>query len=85
MEYTAGIRALGEKDYLEKGSCEQSQFVHWIKRAAWWGRRLKKKCLVDFAQKPHTFEVDYVSGETHLLTPEQSIIDPALAAQFEGG
>ena len=46
--------------------------------------KLKKRLFVDFRQRAHTFEIES-SGEAHLLTPENmGIIDPALAAQFEG-
>ncbi len=84
MLYSAGIRALGEEFYREEGECEQHQFVYWIKRAAWLGRHLSKRCFVDFAQKKHTFEVE-PDGKVHLLTPNtDSIVDPALSAQYEG-
>ncbi len=84
MLYSAGIRALGEENYIEEGECGQHQFVYWIKRAAWIGRQLSKRCFVDFAQKKHTFEVE-PDGKVHLLTPNtDSIVDPALSAQYEG-
>ena len=83
MAYNAGIRVIGEKEYRETGSCEQWQFVHWIKRAAWWAGKIGKKCFVDFSQKPHTFEVE-PSGKSHFLTPENDPIDPA-AALLETG
>ena len=84
MLYIASIHAKGEKEYRETGNCEQYQFTFWIKRAAWWGKHLGKRCIVRFAQMPHEFEVE-PDGKMHLLTPNTDpIIDPALSAQTEG-
>ena len=86
MLYNAGIRAEDEKEYRETGTCEQFQFINWLKHAAWLSTKLKKKCFVEFAQQPHTFEVA-PSGKMHLLTPETAPIettDPA-AGFLESG
>ena len=83
--YTAAIRALGRKGYLEIESCYESQFTFWIKRASQHSKRLGGiKCFVDFIQRPYTFEVQ-ADGNSHLLTTDNgNIVDPALAAQTEG-
>lgn len=84
MLYFAGIRFLGETGYEEAGTCFESGFASWLKRAAGIKRRTGRRTFVDFRQRPHSFEVDD-SGQAHLLTPEHaSIADPA-ATFLESG
>ena len=85
MLYFAGIRALGENTYRETGECLEGQFHIWLNRAVAISMANQGKSMfVDFRQRPHTFEVG-ANKEPHLLTPEDvSMVDPALAAQFEG-
>ena len=81
MAYDANITIKGKDKTLEDGKCEESAFPYWLKRAVWWSQRLGVICLVNFCQEPHTFEVGE-DGRSLLITPQ--IVDPALAAQFEG-
>ena len=85
MIYTAAIRKLGEKGYLEIGNCYESEFTYWIKRASEYSKRLGGiKCFVDFIQRPYTFEVQSDKSSHLLTTHNGSLVDPALEAQFEG-
>ena len=84
MLYFAGIRALGEKTYIESGQCLESGFANWLKRGAALKKKTGKRMFVDFRQRPHSFEVES-DGTSHLLTPEtSSIADPA-ATFLEAG
>lgn len=84
MLYFAGIRALGEQNYIETGDCLESGFVNWLKRAAKIQNKTGKRIFVDFRQRAHTFEIT-TDGEPHLLTPEAPIpVDPAYSTLFEG-
>ena len=83
MAYNANIRVKNSDETLESGKCEEYAFPFWLNRAAWWSRKLGGElCLVRFAKESHTFEVGE-DGRSLLLTPHK-IVDPALAAQFEG-
>ena len=85
MLYFAGIRALGENNYLETGECLEGNFHKWLNRAAHLSMANNgKRMFVDFRQRPHTFEVSS-DGKPHLLTPEHvSIVDQA-ATFLESG
>ena len=78
MEYFAGIRALGEQNYLETGTCQEVEFHKWLNRATVLSiANNGKRMFVDFRQRPHTFEVSS-DGKPHLITTEDiSMVDPA--------
>ena len=80
--YNVGIRAFGESDYREKGLCYEGNMHSWIDKAKAAANAAATNFFVDFFPVSHTFEVTS-EGKHHMIT-KPTIIDPALAAQFEG-
>ena len=98
MLYFFGIRELGSDKYKDTGECLESEFQKILKEAGKIKKETGKRTFVDFRQRAHTFEVELNEQgkvQTHLMTPETEsvaaeiptspqVVDPALAAQFEG-